>query len=597
MTNLDLAKLLRKVAAAYQILGENRFKIIAYERAADSIEHLTSEVKDYWDDGKLDEIPGVGAGIAQVIDEIMKTGKSNHIEDVLRKVPPAVFPLLQVPGLGPKKAFKLVTILKLNNPNTVLNDLEKAAKVHKIAPLEHFGEKSEEDILAAVQIYKKGQIKENRMMLDFADSIASNVITHIKKIPGIKAIDVLGSSRRRVATSGDIDIAVATNDPELVIKQFLAYPYQKLIERGPTGASLLLHNGRQVDVRVQKPEEYGAMLQYFTGSKNHNIALREFALIQGKSLNEYGITESKRVKGKRKKFITCDTEEKFYKEIGLAWIAPELREDKGEIEAALRQAQGKPNGLPVLVTLADIKGDLHIHTNYNLSSSHDIGAHPLKKHLDKAKELGYEYIGISDHNPSTTNHTEKQIVEIMKRRKEYYEHTFSSWNKSVRLFNMCEVDISVDGSVALPKAAFEHVDAVIVSIHSSFNQSKVDMTKRAVRALTAHPKVRIFGHPTGRLLGKREGVELDWKEIFAVCKERDIALEINANPSRLDLPDTIVFDARKEGLRFTINTDAHAVDQMDLMQYGVSVARRGWCEKRDIVNTMEYTQFRKWLIG
>ena len=244
-----------------------------------------------------------------------------------------------------------------------------------------------------------------------------------------------------------------------------------------------------------------------------------------------------------------------------------------------------------------------MHTNYDLSSSHDIGADPLPKHLDKASSLGYEYIGISDHNPSTTNHTEKQIVEIMKKRHEFYEQQYSSWRpfdkaqgKRVRLFIMCEVDILVDGVVALPKEAFEYVDAVIVSIHSSFTQSKGDMTKRVVHALTSHPKIRIFGHPTGRLLGKREGIELDWNEIFAVCKEKDIALEINANPSRLDLPDTIVFDARQEGLRFIINTDAHAVDQMDLMEYGVSVARRGWCEKRDIVNALEYTKFKEWLV-
>src|SRR3990167_3003599 len=314
MTNLGLALYLRRVASAYQILDENRFKIIAYERAADSIEHLTSEVKDYWDEGKLHDIPGVGAGIAQVIDEIMKTGKSKHIEQVLKKVPSAVFPLLQVPGLGPKKAYKLVTILKLKNANTVLTDLEKAAKAHKIAPLENFGEKSEADILSALEIHKKGQIKENRMELNLADSVASDEITHLKKVIGIRAIDVLGSLRRRVATIGDIDIAVATTNPELVIDQFLTYPHQKMIERGPTGASLLLHNGRQVHVRVQKPKQYGAMLQYFTGSKNHNIKLRSLALGQGKSLNEYGITLINKSKVRKvKKFIKCDTEEKFYK--------------------------------------------------------------------------------------------------------------------------------------------------------------------------------------------------------------------------------------------------------------------------------------------
>ena len=256
--------------------------------------------------------------------------------------------------------------------------------------------------------------------------------------------------------------------------------------------------------------------------------------------------------------------------------------------------------------LSDVKGDLHIHTNYDLSSSHDLGADPLTAYLDRAGSLGYGYIGISDHNPSVTKHTVNEIVEIMKRRKVYYEQQYSSWTQNVsksntigripNLFIMCEVDIQPDGSLALPKDAFDYVDAVVVSIHSSFTQNREMTTKRVVAALTAHPKVRIFGHPTGRLLTKREGVELEWREIFTVCQARDIALEINANPQRLDLPDTIVYDARKAGIRFCVNTDSHAVSQMDMMRYGVSVARRGWCEKSDIVNAMEYTDFKRWLI-
>lgn len=580
LTNLELAELLRRMAAAYQILDENRFKIIAYERAADSIEHLTSEVKDLWDDGKLNEIPGIGQGISHYLDELFRTGKVKHFSDVMKRVPAAVFPLLLIPGIGPKKAYKLVITLKLKDPDDVIEEIEFFAKAHQIAPIEGFGEKSEEDILDAIATYKKGQIKENRMQLSVADSIAQDIIVHLKKCAFVEKIDILGSLRRQVATIGDIDIAVATRKPEEVIEQCIKYPHQKLIEKGPTGASLLLHNGRQVDLRVQEPASYGAMLQYFTGSKNHNIKLRSYALTKGMSLNEYGIKEA----GKSYKF---SSEKSFYTTIGLPWIAPELREDKGEIEAAL---QGK---LPKLVELSDIKGDLHIHTNYDLEPSHDLGADPLTAHLDRAFELGYDYIGISDHNPSVTKHTKKQIVEIMQRRKDYYER--EAQGKRVHVFIMCEVDIQPDGTLALPDEAFEYVDAVVVSIHSSFTQPKPVTTKRVVKALTAHPKVRIFGHPTGRLLTKREGVEMEWSEVFAVCKERDIALEINAYPQRLDLPDTIVYDARKAGVRFCIDTDSHGVFQMDMMRYGVSVARRGWCEKDDIVNALGYNEFRKWL--
>ncbi len=589
MTNLEIAELLRKVAAAYLILGENRFRIIAYERAADSIEHLTSEVKDYWDDKKLEDIPGVGGGIASNLDELFRIGKSKHWETVLGKVPQAIFPLLLVPGLGPKKAYTLVREFKLNNPKTVIADLEKAAKAGKIALLEGFGEKSESVIVSSIATYKRGAIKENRMPLPYADKIAQEIIAYMKKDKAVEAIDALGSLRRQVSTIGDVDIAVATHAPEQVIKRFLAFPHQKIIDQGPSGATMLLANGRQVDLRVQQPEAYGAMLQYFTGSKNHNIQLRALALERGLSLSEHGIKDVKF--GKLKKY---STEEAFYKAIGLPYISPELREDKGEIDSA------KKGRLPTLVTLNDIRGDLHVHSNYDLHPSHDLGKDSIAQLLTHAERLGYEYIGFSDHNPRITNQTQKQIVDIMKRRKASYEQQYSSWKhrekKRVQMFLMCEVDILPDGKLALPVEAFEYVDAVIVSIHSAFTQPRSQVTQRLISALSAHPKVRILGHPTGRLLGSREGVDADWPRVFEEVKKHDVALEINAYPERLDLPDTLVFDAVKQDIKLIINTDAHAVEHMDLMRYGVSVARRGWATRRDITNTLGYTEFRKWLI-
>lgn len=603
MTNLEIAELFRRMAAAYLILNENRFKIIAYERAADSIEHATSEIKDLWDDNKLNEIPGIGPSISQHLNELFSTGHIKYFETVMKKVPQSLFPLLLIPGIGPKKAYKLVKTLHLVDPKTVVRDLTLAAREHKIAPIEGFGEKSEQDILEAIVTFQKGKIKENRMELPYADSIAQDIMNYLKKSSAVLKADALGSLRRQVATIGDIDISVATKKPDEVIKYFLTYPHEKIIEQGPTGASLRLHNGRQIDLRVQDPRTYGSMLQYFTGSKNHNIHLRTWALEQGLSLSEYGIKELKT--GKTKEF---SREEDFYKALKLPPIPPEIREDKGELEAALRSAAGKSNGLPKLVELSDIKGDLHIHTNYNLEPSHDLGAQPLSDNLDKAMELGYEYIGLSDHNPSITNHSEKEIIDIMKRRKEDYEHLYSSWIKSVHklnhktskpteIFIMCEADILTDGSLSLPEKALDYVDAIIASIHSSFNQDRELMTKRVLRALESHPKVRIFGHPTGRLLTKREGYELDWEKIFEVCRKRDIALEINAYPSRLDLPDSVVYDAvRQGGLKFAVNTDSHDVDHMDLMKFGVSVARRGWATRHDIVNTMEYNNFKNWLV-
>jgi DNA polymerase (family 10) len=588
VTNLEIAELLRKVAAAYLILGENRFRIIAYERAADSIEHLTSEVKDYWDDQKLEEIPGVGGGIASNLDELFKNGKSAHWESVLGKVPEAIFPLLLVPGIGPKKAYTLVTNLNLKSAKTVVDDLEKAAKAGKIAVMEGFGEKSQSVILEAIATFRKGAIKENRMPLPYADQVAQEVMEHIKAGGNVVRIDALGSLRRQVATIGDIDIAVATNKPEAVLERFLAFPHQRLIDHGPRGATLLLANGRQVDLRVQTPTAYGAMLQYFTGSKNHNIQLRSLALEQGLSLNEYGIKNVK-----TGKVTEYSTEEAFYKAIGLSYVPPELREDKGEIPVA------KKHALPELVEHTDIRGDLHVHSSYDLQSSHDVGRNTIGELLTQAETLGYAYIGFSDHNPRA-NQSEKSIVEIMKRRKEAYEQQYSSWKNRekgrVQYFLMCEVDIQPDGSLALPDEAFDYLDAVIVSLHSSFAQPREQVTKRLITAMTHHPKVRIVGHPTGRLLGSREGVDADWPAVFEVAKKHDIAMEINSYPDRLDLPDTLVYDAVRMGVKFSIDTDAHAAEHMHLMPYGVSVARRGWVTKRDIVNCLDYNNFKAWLM-
>jgi len=590
MDNNDIVSLLRKISAAYSILGENRFRIAAYDKAADSVEHLAKNIQDYWKDGSLNAIPGIGTTIAGHIAELLSTGRVKHWESVLAQVPEAVFPLLSVPGIGPKKAYTLVTELSLKHAKTAVRDLEQAAKEGVIADIEGFKEKSQDVILSAIASYKRGAIKENRMTLSAAYEIAGYIMAYISDGSPVERIDALGSLRRKAATIGDVDIAAATKYPKRVIDRFLSYPHQKVVDHGTEGATLLLANGTQVDLRVQKPDTYGAMLQYFTGSKSHNIALREYARTKGKSLSEHGIKSIKN--GIVRKYAT---EEAFYKALGLQYIPPELREDRGEITAA---KQG--GSLPELVQIHDIRGDVHIHSDYDLDSSHDIGRSSIEDMLIKAIELGYAYVGFSDHNPSVATHTTKQIVQIMERRKEVYEHAYCSCNDDVKsrihYFLMCEVDIQPDGSLALPHEAFEYIDAAVISIHSVFTQDRKTVTKRLVRALTAHPKVRILGHPTGRLLGKREGIDADWQEIANTAKQHDIAFEINANPQRLDLPDVLVYDLRKQGVRFCINSDAHEISHMELMPYGVSAARRGWAQKRDIVNTLGYTQFRKWLM-
>ncbi|TSC53598.1 MAG: DNA polymerase (family X) [Microgenomates group bacterium LiPW_16] len=583
MNNLEIAKLLRAITAAYIIKNENRFKVMAYERAADSIEHSTSEIKDLWEDGKLGEIPGIGPSIAAHLDELFKTGKVKHFEKIMKGLPPAMFPLLSVPGFGPKKAYKLVKILKLVNPSTVIEDLERAAKEGKIAQLASFGEKSQEDILEALQTFKEGQVKEKRMVLPIASAIAQEVISYLKKCPASVKVDPLGSLRRKVATIGDIDVAVATEKPEQVVEWFVAYPKrQKVIESGQSGATLLLENGRQVDLRVQKPKAYGAMLQYFTGSKHHNIHLRELALKKGLSLSEYGIKRGKKLK-------EYSIEEEFYTILGLDWIPPELREDAGEIEAALAHR------LPKLIELKDVKGDLHVHSDYPLEPSHDLGVDSMEVIIKKAEKLGYEYIGFAEHSPSITNHTKQQIYEILARRKEKIEK-LKLTSKIVRVINLLEVDILADGNLSIEDKSLNLLDGAIASVHSSFNQPKEKMTKRILSALANH-HIRILGHPTGRMLGKREAYEADWDKIFTFCKAHNKALEINAWPDRLDLPDSLVHQAVKMGVKMVISTDSHAAEQMDLMTYGIAVARRGWAGKGDILNTLSYNKFITWLKG
>lgn len=587
-TNVEITKLLRNVAAALFIKGANRFRIIAYENAATSIEHLTSEVKDMWEDGKLGEIPGVGATIAGYLEELFKTGKVKHFEETFKGISPAVFTLLLVPGLGPKRAYQLTKEFNLNDEKTAVSALEKVAQQGKIAEMPGWGKKSQDVVLAAIATYKKGQIKENRMVLPYADALAQEVIQYLKKLKEIERIDLLGSLRRKVATIGDIDMAAATKSPEKVVAHFVNYPkVRKIIDQGPKGATVLLSVGKQVDLRVQHPDQYGAMLQYFTGSKYHNITLREYALKKGLSLNEHGIKNVK-----TGKVTPFKTEEAFYRFIGMDWIPPEMREDAGEVEASLKKK------LPTLVTSKDIKGDLHIHTNYDLKSSHDTGSSSLKEILTKANSLGYDYVGISDHNPSVNMQGKQKVIDIMKRRKEFYEQEHYSWSNSnknrVQLFIMLEVDIDPTGNLALPEEAFEYVDAVIVSIHSSMRMEKPKMTERILRALS-HPKAKILGHPTARLLGERDGIEADWDKIFGFILDNKKAIEINSWPERLDLPDLLVRQAVKEGLKLVIDTDSHAAEHMMGMRYGVDVARRGWAEPKDILNTLGYNEFKKWL--
>ncbi|OGM86962.1 hypothetical protein A2616_00055, partial [Candidatus Woesebacteria bacterium RIFOXYD1_FULL_33_11] len=536
MTNLQIAELLRNVAASYQLKDEKKYKfqIIAYNRATDAVEHSTSELKDLWDDGKLSDVPSIGPSIASYLDEIFKTGKSRHFEEVMKGIPKEAFTLMALPKVGLKTSMKMLKELPKSKIKEKLKEADKVIN------------------------------KTKRHPLPYAQNIASEVMEWLKESPETLKVDCLGSLRRKTATVGDIDILVKSkfkNQNAKIIKHFTKYPKtQKVIEAGEHTASILLPNNVQVDLLVTTSEQYGSALQHFTGSKEHNIALRESAHNKGYSLSEYGIKPNKNFK----------TEEELYNFLGLDYIEPELREDMGEIKMSLRQAQGKPNGLPLLVKQEDIKGDLQIHSDFDIETSHDLGVSSAEDIANRAQVLGYEYIAFTEHNPSKKGHSLNRITDLLKAKEEYIRER----NWPIKVFNSLEIDINKDGSLPVPEAGLNTLDFALVSIHSVFDLGRDAMTKRVLTALS-YPKALIFAHPSARKINEREGIELDWEKIFDFCLKNNKFLEINADPMRLDLPDTLVRDAVKLGVKLTLGTDTHEISMMDNMKYGVNVARRG----------------------
>ncbi len=572
-SNRDIAKLLREVAAAYTVKNGPYFKIIAYTAAADSIDHATSELKDLWEDKKLDSVPALGKSMQSYLDELFKTGRVKHFDQIKENIPTAMFDLLDLVGMGPKTAYKLTTALDIKN----IGDLEKAAKAGKIRTLPTFGEKSEQDILSAIAEHRGKS--EQRYPMPFAFNISERLIEYMKSLPACEKVEPLGSLRRMVATIGDVDIAIASKDPKTVIKHFKSFrETARVVGAGDVSSSIILKNGFRVDLKIQPPDAFGSLLQHFTGSKYHNIRLREFALKKGMSLSEYGI----KYKNKLHKF---SNEVDFYKFIGLDYIEPEMREDTGEITLALEHK------LPTLIKSSDIKGDLHIHSSYPIEPSHDLGKDTFKALIKRAKELKYAYLGLSDHSPGVGTHTKSQLVALIKKRTETIEQIKNS-EKNFRVLNLLEIDVLSNGDLSVPQAGLDLLDGAIAGIHSGHGQNKELITRRLLTAIRC-PKVKIISHPTGRILGERSSYDADWPVVFKECAKTNTYLEINAWPTRLDLPDALVREAKSFGVKFVIDSDAHALDHMDNMMFGVSVARRAWCTKKDIVNTSNFVEFRK----
>lgn len=567
MKNKEVAEIFRKTAQLLEIKGDNPYRIRAYERAAQTIEALTKDVEELAKEGKLEKLPGIGADLASKIKEILRTGTLSLYEELKKEIPPVLLTFLEIPGLGPKK----VKVIYEKYGITSLEELEKACLQHKIARLPGFGLKTEENILKGIKLFRE---KTGRRPLGEVLPLAEEVVSLIKAKAPIERIEIAGSIRRRKETVKDIDVLITSHKPSEVMKVVTQLPLvEEVIAFGETKTSVRLKTGIQMDVRVVEPEAWGAALAYFTGSKAHNIRIRELALEKGLKINEYGVFRGEeRIAGK--------TEEEVYAILGLPFIPPELREDRGEIESAL---QGK---LPFLVSYEDLQGDGHVHSKYS------DGMATLEEIMAKAEEMGLSWVAVCDHSQGLKVAGGVPVEDLFKKKKRIEE--LNARSHKVKLIFGAEVDILSDGTLDYPDEILKEIDFVIAAIHTGFQQEEKQITQRIVSALK-HPLVHALSHPTGRIIGEREPYAVNMEEVLRTAKEYGKALEINAYYKRLDLHEIYVKACVEMGIPLIIGTDAHMVDQMNYLKFGLFVARRGWCEKKDLLNTLSYDKIMEWL--
>ena len=564
--NIEISKIFNDIVNILKIKDENRFKIRAYERVAATIENLPMEVETLYNLGKLDEIPGVGEAISKKIEELIKTGKLEYYVNLKQKIPSGVLELLNIPEIGPRKAKLFYEELDIDN----VEKLEKAAREHKLQTLPGMGEKAEKKILKGIQLINEGK---QRTLLGIALPIAEKMVMQLKSLPEIDQIDIAGSLRRRKDTIGDIDILVSSNHPEKVMEQFTHLPEVKeVLAEGLTKSAILTQQNVHLDLRVVELDSFGAAMQYFTGSKAHNVRLREMAVKKGLKINEYGVFQAR-----NNKKIAGKEEQEIYRKLGLQYIMPELREDRGEFEAAQKKQ------LPKLVTIEDIKGDLHTHT------SDSDGLNTIDEIVEAAKKKGYEYIAITDHSQSlyvAGGLTEEKLLKQI----EQIEAINKNLNNFVVLKGI-EVDIKSDGTLDFPDSILERLDIVIAAIHTGLKQERGKLMERLTKAMR-NPLVNIIAHPTGRIIGYREPYDIDVQELIKIAAETHKILEINASPERMDLKDIYVKSAREEGVLLAIGTDTHQLSSLDNMTYGISIARRGWLEKSNLINTFSLAELK-----
>jgi DNA polymerase (family X) len=567
--NIDIAKVFEEVADLLEIQSENPFRVRAYRTAARTVETLgvpcASLAKN--DPKALQRHPGIAKDLAGKICEIVETGSLALLRELTAQLPESLVEMVRLPGLGPKRAKQIYDTLGIKT----LDQLEEAARSGRLRELRGIGATLEQQILQGIADRKAAG---GRCQLAEADAYVQPLVAYLRDTPGLIAIEVAGSYRRRCETVGDVDVLVAAKRGAKIAERFVGYPLMKQVQaKGDTKCSIVLRSGLQVDLRVVPESSFGAALHYFTGSKPHNIAIRTMGVKQHLKINEYGIFRGTRQIGGR-------AEEEVFRAVGLPLIAPELRENRGEIEAA------RTGKLPRLVEIRDIKGDLQMHT------THTDGKNTIAEMARACCDRGYTYMAITDHTKAVRvagglggDAFRKQFREIDRVQRQLPQ---------IRLLKSAEVDILDDGALDLDDTTLEELDLVVISVHSKLTMDRKAMTRRVVRALR-HPHVHILGHPTGRMLGRREASTLDMEEVIKAARDHGVLLEINAQPDRLDLNDIHVRMAKEAGVKLVIDTDAHRIEELSWMRYGVDQARRGWCEAADIANTRSWEEFQKFL--
>ena len=558
MKNQLVAQIFRDVAKILEIKGANRFRIRAYERAAQNIGSLSENIEDFVKKDTLREIPGIGTDLERKIKEIVETDKLKFFGQLKKTIPEGLLKLLNIPSVGPKTAKLLYEKLKIKN----IADLEKAIKQNKLIGLFGIKEKTIENISRGIELLKRVKA---RMPLPIAVQTAQEFISALKKLPEVKKISPAGSLRRQKETVRDIDILMISHKPSKVMDRFTGLePVKEVLAKGETKSSLRTRDDIQVDCRVVEPKSFGAALLYFTGSKNFNIHLRKMAQAKGLKINEYGVF-------KNDKYIAGETEEEIFKLLGMPYVEPELREDAGEIELAIK------NRLPKLIELQDVKGDLHVHSTYS------DGGNSILEIVQAAEKRGYSYIAITDHSQSLKVAGGLSIADLKKKKQE-----IDKINKGLNDFKVlygAEVEIDSQGKIDYKDEILREFDVVVAAIHSGFRQSKEQLTRRIIKACE-NKYVHIIAHPTGRLWGVRDAYEIDFERILKVAKETHTYLEINAFGQRLDLNDLNSRRAKEFGVKLAISSDAHSIEQLGAMRLGISVARRGWLTSDDVINTL-----------